>query len=287
MPASKTITINFLQELYLAPLSLLEFPRKGIAVEDFIETLSAEGCVFRQDNDLLHWVNKEGFGEYTLSSMCKKPVFFTETCASTNTWARETVEKENISEGIFASAEQRSGRGRMGRTWIADNQHSLTVSFVVSPKIKIEEVAICSLVWMASIAKELGLFVKWPNDIVTSEGKKIGGSLTELVDHRPTIVFGLGMNVSHEIPPLETASSLRLEEQTTNRMELLRLVSDIVYGVQSFDLDIWRDRSLYTGKKIRVQDIEGMMTGIRADGALLIDNRPILVGDVELVEDKR
>jgi len=196
------------------------------------------------------------------------------------------VEKESITEGIFVCSDQSSGRGRMGRTWIGDNPHSLTVSFVVSPKVKVGEVAVCSLVWMADIAKALGLFVKWPNDIMTSAGKKIGGSLTELVDNTPTIIFGLGMNVSHETPPLETASSLLLEGNITNRMELLGLVSDIVYTSQSFDLDVWRERALYMGKKIRVQNIEGMMTGIRADGALLIDNQPILVGDVELVENK-
>ena len=286
MPASKNITINFLQELSLAPLPLLEFQKNGVAIENFIATLSAEGCIFRRDNDFLHWVNKEGFGELTLSARCQQPVFFTETCASTNTWAREMVEKESITEGIFVCSDQSSGRGRMGRTWIGDNPHSLTVSFVVSPKVKVGEVAVCSLVWMADIAKALGLFVKWPNDIMTSAGKKIGGSLTELVDNTPTIIFGLGMNVSHETPPLETASSLRLEGNITNRMELLGLVSDIVYTPQSFELDVWRERALYTGKRIRVQNIEGMMTGIRADGALLIDNQPILVGDVELVENK-
>lgn len=41
------------------------------------------------------------------------------------------------------------------------------------------------------------------------------------------------------------------------------------------------------GQRIRVRDIEGVMTGIRDDGALLIDEHVIFTGDVELVEDKR
>jgi len=44
------------------------------------------------------------------------------------------------------------------------------------------------------------LFLKWPNDILTSDGKKCGGILCQYID-KSTIVVGLGINLGKlEVP---------------------------------------------------------------------------------------
>ena len=67
----------------------------------------------------------------------------------------------------------------------------------------------------------------------------------------------------------------------------MEMICDVVYNTSDFSLDRWRSRALYMGRRIRVRDIEGVMTGVREDGALLIDEHVIFTGDVELVEDRR
>lgn len=215
------------------------------------------------------------------------PVYFMEQCTSTNDWARQEIKRGGISQGVFVTRDQTAGRGRLGRTWLSDAKNSLTCSLVVTPCVPMDKVACCSLVWMAEIAERLELFVKWPNDLVSRSGKKIAGCLVELVDDKPTLIFGLGVNVCDQSPIMDTASSLILEKKEYTRMEVLEMICDVVYNTSDFSLECWRKRALYMGQRIRVRDIEGVMTGIRDDGALLIDEHVIFTGDVELVEDKR
>jgi len=287
MPVSNIIKIDFLRQLYHEPVRHSDLKEAGISYEDLAEELSKEGCILENKQDVVSWTNKSGFGPLCLSAMCEKPVFFAEECTSTNTWARETVLQEGVTEGIFVGLKQTAGRGRMGRDWSSDAEQSLVVSLVVSPPLSVEKSALCSLVWMADIAKALDLHVKWPNDLITAEGKKVGGCLTELVDSKPVIIFGLGVNVGHTTAPLETASSFVLEGISMERSALLQLVEKVVFMPRNYSLDVWRERSLYMGQKIRVNNTEGIMTGIRDDGALLLDDAPILTGDVELLEDCR
>ena len=49
-------------------------------------------------------------------------------------------------------------------------------------------------------------------------------------------------------------------------------------------LDRWVQRSITLGKRVEVAGRVGVATGIRADGALLVDGVPVTSGDVNLVE---
>ena len=260
---------------------------ESIDVDEFIQTLTREGAEVLQKEGFLYWNPNSGFGLHTISARIANPVYFMEQVTSTNDWARQEIKQLGISQGVFVTRDQTAGRGRLGRTWLSDAKSSLTCSLVVTPRVPMNKVACCSLVWMAAIAERLGLFVKWPNDLVSRSGKKIAGCLVELVDDKPTLIFGVGVNVYDASPIIDTASSLILEKKEYTRMEVLEIICDVVYNTSDFSLECWRKRALYMGQRIRVRDIEGVMTGIRDDGALLIDEHVIFTGDVELVEDKR
>jgi len=49
-------------------------------------------------------------------------------------------------------------------------------------------------------------------------------------------------------------------------------------------LDRWRERSITLGKTVTVADRRGVVSGIREDGALIVDGIPITSGDVTLLE---
>ena len=150
----------------------------------------------------------------------------------------------------------------------------------------------CVLVWAAAIAEELDCLVKWPNDLITAQGLKLGGILAELSSEAERVrfvVLGVGINVNQrEFPGLPGATSLANEmDQTFDRAELLgRLVRAIesvpVDGAP--DLDPWRRRSHTLGKRVRVNGREGIAESVRDDGALVVDGEIILAGDVEMVK---
>ena len=49
-------------------------------------------------------------------------------------------------------------------------------------------------------------------------------------------------------------------------------------------LDRWKERSITLGKHVEVAGRVGVATGIRADGALIVDGVTVSSGDVNLVE---
>ena len=212
-------------------------------------------------------------------------IHWIEVCTSTNQVAKQLA--DDGWSGVLVAEYQTQGRGRMERAWLSNSGENLLLSWAFECRCKVQELPRIPLLLAGELAHAFGLFVKWPNDLVSRSGKKIAGCLVELVDDKPTLIFGLGVNVCDQSPIMDTASSLILEKKEYTRMEVLEMICDVVYNTSDFSLECWRKRALYMGQRIRVRDIEGVMTGIRDDGALLIDEHVIFTGDVELVEDKR
>lgn len=287
MNTENLLYFDVMAKLFHQPITVRELKSLLIDVSHFIAVLRQEGAQITLNNGVLSWDTRTGFGRYSLSARIPIPTYVQERCSSTNDWAKKEINNSGCTQGVFVSLIQTAGRGRLGRTWESSKEQSLTCSIVCTPNVSMKNVACCSLVWMAEIAHRLDLFVKWPNDLVSAAGKKIGGCLVELIDDVPTLIFGLGVNVHDTAPIIDKASSLCLEGISCSRGELLELVCDVVMHPMDCSLARWRERALYMGQKIRVRDIEGVMKGIRDDGALLVDEHVIFTGDVELVEDRR
>ncbi|MEC7985184.1 MAG: biotin--[acetyl-CoA-carboxylase] ligase [Myxococcota bacterium] len=265
-------------------------PRKTLSalvgnLDLFLSTLRAEGMDFKEERERISLVQTQGYGRYTLSWRLGCAVHYSPTCPSTNLLAREF-----LSEGPFVlvANEQTEGRGRMGRSWESEAGKNILCSFILRPPVRAQNAARCSLLWAAAIAAALDLFVKWPNDLVTKDGKKVGGILVELVDDTPTLILGLGLNVSQtDFPGLPQATSLALEDRVYDRAALLGKIYRTLVGVDlEQNLDSWRGRALHMGQLVQVNEKKGVFTGIREDGALLIDGTPVLAGDVNLVEGR-
>ena len=98
---------------------------------------------------------------------------------------------------------QTRGRGRLSRRWFSEEGKTLCVSvaadFADLPSPLVESatvrvgVAVCRT--LSALCGEK-LFVKWPNDLYSADGKKICGMLAELVQIGVAykIVFGVGAN---------------------------------------------------------------------------------------------
>ncbi len=264
------------------------------AVWKGIEQLRAEGLGIDGKGGY-RVVDPAGWGPSTLSWRTGRPVLHVPRCESTNDLARAAVQPAGSPQPVVVADHQTQGRGRLGRQWDAAPGESLLFSVVLRPDVPPAGAPRCLLLWAAAMAEALDLHLKWPNDLVSADGRKVAGILAELETraepfgqgHRlQHIVLGVGVNVRQTaFPDLPNAASLAmLGRDTSDRAALLgRLIRAIDATSPHESLDLWRARARTLGRRVRVGDIEGVATDVRDDGALLVDGQPILAGDVEMV----
>lgn len=235
--------------------------------------------------------------------------------SSTNDVARDLA-RQGAAEGTVVLAdEQTSGRGRMGRRWLAPRASSILCSIIFRPVCPPEQFGyltmLCSLAAADAVEQKAGLRVdlKWPNDLIvrssSSGWKKLAGVLTEadVIRERPAfVIVGIGINVNifpRDLPALAPDATSILAEtgQWTDRTHL---VAALLTGVeQRYKLleagqtpfVEWRARLATLGRQVRATLADGVLTGIAEgvdeEGALLLrtpegDLRRLLAADVTL-----
>lgn len=139
---------------------------------------------------------------------------------------------------VVVTDDQRAGRGRLGRVWVAEAGTSLAVSVLLRPQpafspdvygwIPLAAGAAMTLAVREALVEASGtgdgadavaeaaarrVQLKWPNDVLI-EGRKVAGVLSELLalPNAPAVVVGVGLNLSMtaEQLPVPTATSLAL-----------------------------------------------------------------------------
>lgn len=211
-----------------------------------------------------------------------------------------------VPQVLFAD-EQTAGRGRRNRSWSMPPGHGLLVSFYVPWPSATEGHVIPTSLGVAAV-EAIGhtgrrVQLKWPNDIISTKDKKVGGMLSEVVSVDGAfvgVVAGLGCNVSWPDPDdvdLPQATSLDvLGHGVVDREELARAL------IVAFDAELdrvqaqgsarlyerYRARCRTIGTMVRVErgdhSITGMATDVSSDGSLIMTvdgvQRRIDVGDV-------
>jgi BirA family biotin operon repressor/biotin-[acetyl-CoA-carboxylase] ligase len=131
-------------------------------------------------------------------------------------------------EGTVLVAEhQVTGRGRLDRVWTSPPRAGLTVSFLLRPDVPAARKGwlplLTGVALAESVAEVTGVLpsLKWPNDLLAGDGRKLAGILAEAASS--AVVVGTGLNVSttaDELP--ETGTSLtRITGGTVDRATLL------------------------------------------------------------------
>jgi BirA family biotin operon repressor/biotin-[acetyl-CoA-carboxylase] ligase len=131
-------------------------------------------------------------------------------------------------EGTVLVAEhQVAGRGRLDRVWTSPPRAGLTVSFLLRPDVPAARRGWLPLLTGVALAEAVGevsgvrASLKWPNDLLAGDGRKLAGILAE--SRGTAVVLGVGLNVSttaDELP--ETGTSLaRVTGGTVDRAPVL------------------------------------------------------------------
>jgi BirA family biotin operon repressor/biotin-[acetyl-CoA-carboxylase] ligase len=143
------------------------------------------------------------------------PVRADEVTGSTNATASAMAEAGAPEWTLVAAAHQTQGRGRSGRSWVDRRGEAMMCSFVLRPAMPAARAGLLTLLAGASLAeaaRSLGADVgcKWPNDLMTSEGKA-GGILAESVVDGGVlryVVIGTGVNLGEAPPDVAGAAVL-------------------------------------------------------------------------------
>jgi BirA family transcriptional regulator, biotin operon repressor / biotin---[acetyl-CoA-carboxylase] ligase len=254
------------------------------------------------------------FSSAVVAALAGRQVSVMESTESTNRDAFGLALGGAPSGTVVVSDAQTGGRGRLGRSWYSPPNANLYFSMVFRPRLSPGDAPLLCLAAAVSIVRVLrgppwrtglkpDLFIKWPNDVVTSHGYKVAGLLAEM-ESSPSgldfVVVGVGLNVNQDAFPLElpVATSLSLLRGTCFDRALLlgELVTAIEAGVVQVEtdreamLESWRSFSHTLGRRIQVAGHEGLAFDLRPDGALLLRKddgtvQPVLAGDVELVAE--
>ena len=126
---------------------------------------------------------------------------------------------EDAPEGTVLVAEhQVAGRGRLDRVWTSPPRAGLTVSVLLRPDVPAARRAWLPLLTGVALAEAVGevsgvrASLKWPNDLLAGDGRKLAGILAETAGSPtlPTgVVVGVGLNVNTDAAELpDTGTSL-------------------------------------------------------------------------------
>ena len=210
---------------------------------------------------------------------------------STNT---EVLSRAPFDIPVICIAERQvSGKGRRGRHWVSPFGRNLYMSFGFSFPGKMPELAGLSMAVglevvaaLADLGVETG--IKWPNDVLTPDGK-LCGILVELgaaSRGRVPVVAGIGINVHGVVEGQEKIeqpwtsvaryAQVSRNQLAANFMQRMERVAGSfhVSGLAPY-IDRWSDTCVHAGERIRIlrgeQVIEGIDRGIDGQGNLRLE----------------
>jgi BirA family biotin operon repressor/biotin-[acetyl-CoA-carboxylase] ligase len=201
---------------------------------------------------------------------------------------------------VCIAEHQSAGRGRRGRSWLAVPGAALCLSWAWRFDALPPHIGSLGLAIGIAAVRTLQSFgcndvgLKWPNDLVTADGK-LAGILIELVSEAggpALVVVGLGLNVALGASLREAvrgegnrATDLRSAGATSIDRNTLaaRLVDDGLDAMLRWERDgfaplipAWRELDRLHGHEVVVRHVdralEGIARGVDLDGALLLDD---------------
>ncbi len=221
------------------------------------------------------------------------PVIRFDELDSTNEEARRRASSGDAGPNWLVTAAQTAGRGRMGRQWSSPRGNLYATALLPFPSTLQTAALTCFSAGLAVIdaSRVLGvdagqLKLKWPNDVMAGSAKLAGILIETGTQHgRLWMAAGFGVNVEvapdradritsclTALPGGAQASAPRLLAalDVAFRARLFQLLSE---GFDSTRAD-WLAHAAYLGARVELRPasgrIEGVMTGLAGDGALVL-----------------
>jgi BirA family biotin operon repressor/biotin-[acetyl-CoA-carboxylase] ligase len=223
-------------------------------------------------------------------------VEFHPSIGSTNDRARELLASAGEQGVAVVGDLQTAGRGRRGREWSSPAGVNLMVSVALRPRLSAATAGLLALspalAALDACAAATGqqLAVRWPNDVVTSDGLKVAGLLVETAIEDGELreaVIGIGINVNwrrHDMPAEIAARATSLADLAGRPLDRVALLRDLLERLDREIADLEAGASpverlaaasALHGRPVTVDlggdVLDGVVAGLAADGALLLD----------------
>jgi BirA family biotin operon repressor/biotin-[acetyl-CoA-carboxylase] ligase len=221
---------------------------------------------------------------------------------STSTALAEEAQRGAPSGSVFVAEWQMHGRGRHARRWVSGIGEAATFSllwrFDEGPAL-LSGLSLAAGLAVARALEKLGvkgIALKWPNDLVWNHFK-LAGILIELSGEAlgpSAAVIGVGINVR-----LSEMSRAEIDQAATDllsacgaQLDRNRVIAGVLielaemlkaYAREGFAplAAEWNRRHAYHGRTVQLlvhsapggDPVEGIVAGVAADGALILDTR--------------
>lgn len=254
-----------------------------------IQSQSNIGYVLSCDNDIFTPTKIKALSQNEID------VYMLEEESSSNDIAKKMAQ-EGAKEGtVVIVKRQTAGKGRLGRSFISNEENGLYMSIILRPQIpasKSVKITVAGAVAVLEAIEELSSAsckIKWVNDIYINE-KKTCGILTEASFNMETgfldyAILGIGINITQpkngfdeEIKGIATAI-YQNEAPKGFKSRLCALVVDkFLHYYKSLEnedyIGIYRAKSNLIGKEVIVirgtDEIEGKVIDIDNDANLVV-----------------
>ena len=219
-----------------------------------------------------------------------------DSIGSTNDRARELL-AEGTDGGVVLAEVQTAGRGRRGRAWLSPEGLNLTLSVALRPMLRAADAwqlglatALATLAACSDAAGRSSLALKWPNDVVAGDGRKVAGLLVETMTSGERLtgaVLGIGINVnwrSAEMPDEIAAGATSIADLTGREADrvtlldrLLDSLDDEVVAVEAGDSPLARYRAACQtiGRDVEVatptETLRGLAVDVDESGCLVLE----------------
>ncbi len=217
---------------------------------------------------------------------------------STNSEAERRLAVGQETPFAILAQTQSAGRGRLSRRWHSASAGNLYLTLAFRPFIPPEKLKPFTL-WMGlavcahvEAAYGLKLGLKWPNDLLAADGRKVAGMLTEArmdSDVVRDLVFGLGLNVAtaEKDFPVELRSlASSLAQAGAGDLDINCVAADALVALwaawdeflegtwQPVFRQRWHRHDVLTGRSVRVglrgEPVTGIVDGIDDEGSLIL-----------------
>lgn len=163
---------------------------------------------------------------------------------STHVRAAELIEQNQLrTPAAILTARQTAGRGQRSNTWWSD-AGTLTVTFALpaNPEIPAHQLPLrVGVALHETVARWIApehLRIKWPNDLITSDHRKLAGILCQRV--RDTDILGIGINVHSDLaqaPPSVRSRAASMNQLCSDPPPLQDLFIDLAQALLQLNSD--------------------------------------------------
>ena len=210
-------------------------------------------------------------------------------------WIDETPSTQDVATGtehvrkhgdVIATDNQTAGRGRLDRTWDTPPGTAAAMSLVLRPNLEPQLMSMMTLVVadaLVSWFRELDVpaAVKWPNDVLDADGRKLCGILAQWLSETNAVVVGIGTNLRFgDGPRHDKASALADYGVELSAQEFViearqRLIDAVERFVASPDVKPLETTMSTIGQRVKAimpdgKNIIGTAMGLGSTGSLLI-----------------